>query len=185
MIPIRASGRPSPYDVGRGIRLVTLEIVVAVAENGIIGRDNGLPWRLSRDLKHFRELTTGHAIVMGRNTWESIGRALPGRTSIVVTSRPDLPVPEGVLRAGSLDEALERVPPGQRIFVIGGARLYAEALPRADVLHWTTVHGAPDGDVRFPALAAKEWTVAAEETHAADSRNEYPVTFRRLERKRS
>ena len=164
---------------------MTLEIVVAVADNGIIGRDGQLPWRLSRDLKHFRRLTTGHPIVMGRRTWESIGRPLPGRTSVVVTSRADLELPEGVLRAASLDGALDLVPDAERVFVIGGARLYAEALGRADVIHWTAVHGGPDGDVSFPPLDDDRWREVDAESHPADEKNEYPVTFRRLVRRES
>ena len=162
---------------------MTLTVIAAVAENGIIGRQGDLPWRLPADLKRFRRLTTGHAILMGRKTWESIGRPLPGRTSIVLTGRAEYPLPEGVLRAGSLDEALALVPGEDEVFVIGGEALYAEALPRADRLQLTRVHASPSGDARFPAFDPSEWTLRSEERHEADERNPHAVTFRTWERR--
>jgi dihydrofolate reductase len=161
---------------------VTLTVIVAVAENGVIGRENDLPWRLPADLKRFKRLTMGHPIVMGRRTWESIGRPLPGRTSVVLTRRDDFALPEGVLRAGSLDDALEHLAGEEEVFVIGGASVYAEALPRADRVQLTRVHAEPPGDVRFPGLEASRWRAVAEERHVRDDRHEHDFTFFTYER---
>ncbi len=159
--------------------------IVAMAANRVIGRDGGLPWRLPADLKRFRRATTGHPIIMGRRTWESIGRPLPGRTSIVVTRRPDYEVPEGVLIAGSLSEALAAAAEAEgsgTVYVIGGATLYAEALPRADRLLLTLVHDSPAGDVDFPPLDEQDWTLVEEEERPADEKNAHDLTFLTYER---
>jgi dihydrofolate reductase len=124
-------------------------LVAAVAENGVIGRDNALPWRLPDDLKRFRALTTGHTVVMGRRTWDSIGRPLPGRTNVVV-SRDSARRVEGARVVGSLDEALSGLPDGAEVFVIGGAEIYRLALPRADRLVITEVRASFEGDVYLP-----------------------------------
>jgi len=126
-----------------------------VARNGVIGRDGRLPWHIPEDLKRFRALTMGHHIIMGRRTWESIGRPLPGRTSVVVTRDRDYSAP-GVKVAHSLAEALAACAGDEEVFVIGGAEIYREALPRADRIYLTEVLADYPGDVRFPALGA-EW----------------------------
>jgi dihydrofolate reductase len=134
-----------------------LALVVAVSENGVIGRDGGLPWHLPEDLKHFRRVTTGHAIVMGRRTWESIGRPLPGRRSIVVSRTPGF-APAGAEVAPDLDAALRlarTTDPEPRI--IGGERLFAAALPRVTRVHLTRVHRVVAGDTFFPALDPAVW----------------------------
>ncbi len=134
-----------------------LGIIVAVAENGIIGRDGQLPWRLPEDLKHFKRTTVGHAIIMGRRTWDSLGRPLPRRQNIVVTRQPGY-VAEGAEVAGSLDAALALVHADDELpFVIGGACLYAEALDRASVMHLTEVHARPEGDTSFPSYDEQAW----------------------------
>lgn len=137
-----------------------LSIAVAVAENGVIGRDNALPWHLPDDLKWFKTVTLGKPVIMGRRTFESIGRPLPGRPNIVVTTTPEWSA-EGVHAAPSLAAALdvaERVK-GEvgEVVVIGGARLFAEALERADLLYLTEVHMEPQGDVVFPAFDRTLW----------------------------
>jgi dihydrofolate reductase len=132
-----------------------LALVAAVARNGVIGAANALPWRLPEDLRHFRALTTGHAIVMGRRTFESIGRALPGRQNIVVTSRA-LDAPD-VATARSLAEALAQVRMPPPVFCIGGGELYRAALPLADRLHLTEIDRDFDGDTRFPAFDRAQW----------------------------
>jgi dihydrofolate reductase len=144
-----------------------LAIVVAVAANGTIGAGGRLPWRLPADLARFRVITTGHAIVMGRRTWESIGRALPQRQNIVVTRSRDFAA-DGAEVAHSLDEALVlvRLPPP--VFCIGGAELYREALPRAGTLHVTEIDRAIPGDTHFPSIDGREWREVARERHPPD-----------------
>ena len=137
-----------------------LAIVVAVAGNGVIGVDNRLPWRLPEDLRHFRALTTGHAVIMGRRTWESLPRALPDRQNIVVTRRPGYAA-AGAEVAPSLDAALALVRLAGPAFCIGGAELYAAALPRAEEMHVTEVTGEHAGDTRFPAFDRSAWTEVA------------------------
>src|ERR1700742_580843 len=125
-----------------------ISIIVAVAENGVIGRDGQLPWRLSADLQRFKRLTMGHTMIMGRRTWESIGRPLPGRRTIVVTRQTNYSVAEGVQTAASLDDALAIAETtGEReVFVVGGAELYNEALPQAGRLFFTEVAADVEGD---------------------------------------
>lgn len=128
-----------------------MHLIAAVAENGIIGKDGGIPWNIPADLAHFKALTLGQTVIMGRRTYESIGRPLPGRQNIVVSST--LQSLEGCSVAGSLQEALELAgETGGEIFVIGGARLYEEALPLAQQLDLTLVAGKPEGDTWFPAV---------------------------------
>lgn len=164
-----------------------LALIAAVAENGVIGRDNDLPWRLPADLKHFKRTTKGHPTVMGRRTWESIGcRPLPGRTAVVVTRQADYRVPEGVHVVPSLDEALERAaaaPGGELTFVIGGAGVYQEALSRADRLYLTRIRGEVEGNVHFPPWNPQDWIVTEEEVHLADEAHAWDLVFTTLERR--
>ncbi len=141
---------------------MTLSIIVAMTDERVIGRDNALPWRLPEDLKRFKAITMGHPIIMGRKTFESIGRPLPGRRNIVVTSQPE--PREGLQMAGSLGEALGLCPPEEgECFVIGGARLFAEALPIVDKIYLTLVHARIPGDVYFPEMKLmKDFTVTPE-----------------------
>lgn len=138
-----------------------LSIVVAVAENGVIGRDNALPWHLPDDLKWFRRVTMGKPVVMGRRTFESIGRPLPGRANIVVTANPAWRA-EGVTVAPTLEKALATAEnlagPAGEVAVIGGARLFSDVLPRAERLYLTVVHMRPEGDVVFPPYDRSAWT---------------------------
>jgi dihydrofolate reductase len=145
---------------------VDLAIVAAVASNGVIGAANRLPWRLPADLRHFRALTTGRAVVMGRKTWQSIGRALPERQNIVVTRQPAFVAP-GAEVAVSLDDALSRVRMPGPVFCIGGAELYREALPRATTLYLTEIDRAYDGDATFPPFDRGAWREVARESVAA------------------
>ena len=134
-------------------------ILAAVARNGVIGVDGGLPWHLPDELALFKELTLGHVLVMGRRTYESVGRPLPGRTTVVVTRQADWDAgAEGVLRAGSVPEALELASGlGGDVFVVGGAQLYAEALASADRLALTFVDAEPVGDTTFPDVDWSQW----------------------------
>lgn len=169
---------------------IRLAIIAAVAENGVIGRGDELPWRISGDLKRFRAITWGKPILMGRRTFASIGRPLPGRTSIVVTRDAALPMPEGVLFAGSLDAALALAEEeasrlgADEAAVIGGAEIYAQALPLADRLRLTEVHGAPEGDVRFPAYDRAAWREVAREGPIRGEKDEFAFSFVDYERTR-
>ena len=134
-------------------------LVAAVGRNRVIGRDGGLPWHLPADLAHFKALTMGHTLVMGRRTWDSIGRALPGRATMVITRQPGWAAP-GAVRAASLAEALGQVR-GPEVFVVGGGEVYREALPLADRLVLTEVDASPEGDTFFPAVSEAEFTEVA------------------------
>lgn len=161
-----------------GPRLV---LVAAVAENSVIGRDGGLPWHLPADLRHFKRLTMGRPVVMGRRTWEEVGRPLPGRRNVVLTRRPGF-VAEGAEVHDSLEAALEALEEAEEVHVIGGAGLYALALVRADRLELTRVHAEPDGDTRFPDWDRSAWRRVASEHHPADERHPHAFTFETWER---
>ncbi|MBC7984479.1 MAG: dihydrofolate reductase [Candidatus Obscuribacterales bacterium] len=159
-----------------------LGIVVAAAENDVIGKGNGLVWRLPDDLKYFKAITLGKPIVMGRKTYESIGKPLPGRLNIVVTRKAGFKAP-GCLVVNSLDESISAAGRVEEVMIIGGAEIYALALPRADVIYLTRVHARPDGDVFFPIIDATGWHETFREAHAADERHAYAFSFITLERK--
>jgi len=157
-----------------------IRIVVAYARNRVIGRDNALPWRLPGDMKHFRQTTLGHPIVMGRKTWESLGRALPGRHNIVVT-RNQAYTADGATVAASLDDAL-RAAADESVYIIGGAQLYAQALPLAHEVVATEVHADVAGDAFFPALDAQQWRAVERCAQPEENGLAYDfVTYRRLE----
>ena len=136
-----------------------ITILAAIARNGVIGVDGGLPWHLPDELQLFKETTHGHVLVMGRRTYESVGRPLPGRTTVVVTRQPDWQVDsEQVVRAGSVPDALETAAAlDDEVFVVGGAQIYAEALPLADRLALTFVEAEPEGDTVFPDVDWSQW----------------------------
>lgn len=141
-------------------------LVAAVAANGVIGRAGGLPWHLPDDLRHFRSITLGHPVIMGRRTWESLGKPLSGRRNIVVTRRAAFAAP-GADVAASLEAALTLCAPAQLVFVIGGGELYRTALPGADALALTEIQRAYDGDVRFPEVDRSAWHEVQRVAHAA------------------
>ena len=157
--------------------IVTL--VVAVADNGVIGRENALPWHLPEDLKRFKRITMGKPIVMGRKTFESIGRLLPNRTTVVLTRRPDYVVP-GAIVASSLTDAINAAARDDEIFVIGGAEVFREALPIADCLHLTTVDAEPAGDTHMPSFDVAHWREEVSEGHPADDRHVHAYRYQRL-----
>jgi dihydrofolate reductase len=159
--------------------MTALALIAAVARNGVIGGGNTLPWRLPADLKRFRALTTGHAVIMGRRTWESIGRALPERQNIVVTRDPGYAA-DGASVQSSLDDALRAVTLPPPVFCIGGGELYALALPRAATLYLTEIDRAFEGDTRFPDFDRAAWREAAREEHRAPEGFGYAfVTYER------
>ena len=155
---------------------MTVSIIVAMAENGVIGRDMDLPWHISADLKRFKALTMGHHIVMGRKTFESIGRLLPGRTTVIVTRQPDYQV-DGAVIVNSLGAAQAAATDDSELFIIGGGQVYEIALPLADRLHVTRVHTEVDGDTSFPAIDWDQWELVSAERHGADEKNDYDFTF--------
>lgn len=161
-----------------------VSLIWAMGENRVIGRDNALPWHLPADLKHFRTLTTGHHIIMGRKTYESFPRPLPDRTHVVVTSDPHYRAAPGCIVVHNVDAALDAARNNSEIFVIGGASLYAQMLSRADRLYITLIHAAFAGDARFPEFDWDDWTEVSREQHAPDERNPYAYTFLALKRKR-
>jgi dihydrofolate reductase len=162
-----------------------VSILVAVAENGVIGRGGKLPWHLGDDLKRFKQLTLGHTIVMGRKTWESIGRPLPGRRSIVISRQPDYSA-EGATVVAGLDDALKvaEAVGDDEVFVIGGAEIYRLAIPRMDRFCVTLVNATIEGDTVFPDFESlfmkiadsRDW-VSTQSDHDADVNNQYPFTF--------
>lgn len=165
---------------------MTVTLVVAIADGGVIGRDGGLPWRLATDMKRFKALTMAHPIVMGRKTWESFPKPgpLPGRTNIVVTRDRGWHA-EGARVAHSLDAALEvarAAPGGEDICVIGGGEIYAQAIDRADRLAVTHVEAAVAGETRFPAIDPGLWRAVAEERVPAGERDDHPTRFVLYER---
>ena len=162
---------------------VVRSLVVAVARNGVIGRDNALPWRLPADLAHFKRVTMGHPVIMGRRTHESIGRALPGRDNIIVSRNRDYAAP-GCTVVGSLDAAWKAAGAAAEACVIGGTSLFREALPVADVIHLTEVEADVPGDTFFPDFDRRAWGETEIARHPADDRNSYPIRILRLERRR-
>jgi dihydrofolate reductase len=158
-----------------------LSLIAAHARNGVIGRNNGLPWRLSSDLKRFRELTMGHHIVMGRKTYESIGRPLPGRKMVVVTSRKNFSAPECEI-ATSLEQAIDLAQGDSEVFFIGGAEIYRQVLDRVDRLYLTSIDAVVEGDAFLPPLDLSGWRLVSEEEHGADEKNAYPYRFTTYDR---
>ena len=158
-------------------------LVVARSRNGAIGKDNGLPWHLPADLAHFKRLTLGHPVIMGRRTWESIGRALPNRRNIVVTRTPGYRAP-GAEVVDSLDAAWRAAGDAAEAFIIGGAGIYESALPVADRIFLTEVDADVPGDTHFPPLDPLDWRESLLDSHPPDDRNRFAMRFLLLERLR-
>lgn len=162
-------------------------LIVAIAANGIIGRDNRLPWHIPEDLRWFKRTTLGKPVIMGRRTWDSLGRPLPGRVNIVLTRQPGWSA-EGAVVADSLDHALalaEAHAPAAEAMVIGGALIFAEALPRAGRIYLTEIARDYEGDTRFPAFDRAQWAEASREAHDGDPAYAFVVLERRAETPRS
>ena len=158
-----------------------ISVIVAMADNGVIGNKNRLPWHLPADLKHFKATTMGKPIIMGRKTWESIGRPLPGRTNIVVTRDPDY-VADGCVVVHGIDAALAAAADDDEVMVIGGAEFYRQVLPRASTLYLTLVHDSFEGDAFFPELDGREWRELTREDFEPDADNPHAYSFVELER---
>jgi len=161
---------------------MSVSIIAAVSDNNVIGRNNAIPWHLSTDLKRLKSLTMGHHMLMGRKTFESLQRPLPGRTIVVITRDPDFR-PDGVLAAHSLEQAIDLASLDDEIFIAGGAQIYEQAIPRADRMYITRVHVEIDGDTFFPEFDdVTEWALVDAEHREADEQNEYPYSFLTYER---
>ncbi len=158
-----------------------LSIIVAVADNGVIGSGNQLPWRLPDDLKRFKALSMGKPIVMGRKTFDSIGRPLPGRLNIVISRQAGLDIP-GCRVVTTIDDAIAAAQPAPEVVIVGGADIYRQILPRVQTIHLTRVHAEIAGDVVFPTLQEQEWREVSKEYHPADERHAHAFTFSTLER---
>ncbi len=167
--------------------MIRLALIVAAAENGVIGRNNALPWYIPEDLRYFKRVTMGKPIIMGRKTFESIGRPLPGRANIVITRNPVFQA-EGASVVSSIATALELaqhialVDGAQEAVVIGGAEIYQAALPQADLLYLTEIHASVEGDAVLPAIDWTQWREVAREYHVAQPPNHYDYSFVQYER---
>ena len=164
---------------------MTVSLIVAVSSNGVIGRDGGLPWHLPADLKHFKRTTMGHHLIVGRRTWEEVGKPLPGRTMVVVT-RSQRFAPEGAKVVRSVEQALEIAAEDDESFIGGGSQIYRIALAR-DLVHriyLTRIHAEVEGDTFFPEFDLDDWELVSEEHHEADEKNEFDFSFLVYERRR-
>lgn len=161
-----------------------ISLIAAVAENGVIGRDNELVWRLPDDFKYFKQTTSHHPVLMGRKTFESLGKPLPNRLNVVITRNEDYR-PDGVTVVDSLPKAIEEAQKtgAAEAFVIGGAEIYKQAIPNADRLYLTEVKGSFEGDTRFPAYDKTEWEEVSRQHHPADERHAVAFDFVVWERK--
>ncbi|MBD3618250.1 MAG: type 3 dihydrofolate reductase [Chromatiales bacterium] len=159
-------------------------LIAAMARDRVIGKDNQMPWHLPADLQHFKRLTLGKPVIMGRSTHESIGRPLPGRLNIVVTRDRGLQI-EGCTVVHDLDAALDAAGDADEVMVIGGQKLFDQFLPRADRLELTIIDARCDGDTYFPEYSMQEWEEVTREEHEADEKNGHPYTFVSLARRPS
>lgn len=159
-----------------------ISIIAAVADNGIIGRDNTLPWHLPQDLRHFKSVTMGHPVIMGRKNYEDIGKPLPGRLNIVI-SRDKSFFAQGCVMAHSIEEAISAADTNEEVFVIGGAQIYRLFLPLVNKMYITEVHTEAKGDIRFPDFDKALWKTVSREDHKADNNNPYDYSFVVYERK--
>jgi dihydrofolate reductase len=160
---------------------MNISIIVAMAANGVIGDENGLPWHLPADLKHFKQITMGKPILMGRKTWESIGRPLPGRTNIVITRDTGYSA-AGCEVVNSIDAAIAAAGEQDEVMVIGGAELYRQVLPATNTIYLTRIHAAFEGDTRFPEIRDTEWHQTERLDYEADEDNLHSFSFIRLDR---
>ena len=159
-----------------------ISIIVAVAKNGVIGDKNTLLWHLREDMIHFRTTTSGHPVVMGRKTYDSIGRPLPKRTNVVITRDTNLAI-EGCTVVHSLEEAVAMFDKSEEVFIIGGAQIYKQALPIADRIYLTVIDKEYEGDTSFPEIDYSAWNEISREEHSSGEEFEHPFAFITLERK--
>lgn len=153
-----------------------ITLIAAAAENNALGKDNDLLWHLPEDFKRFKQITSGHYIIMGRKTFESFPKPLPNRTHIIITRQKEY-LADGCLVVHSLEEALEISPQNEEVFIIGGAQIYKQALPFADKIDLTRVHIELDADAFFPEFNTSEWNLVFSEKHVKDEKHQYDFTF--------
>lgn len=163
---------------------MTLSLVVAASSNNVIGRDGGLPWHLPDDLRQFKRLTTGKAVIMGRSTYESIGRPLPDRRNIVMTRNADY-VADGCDVVSSVSEAIDALEGAEEAMIIGGGQVYRDFLPLADRIYLTRVQAEVEGDTYFPEIDEAAWRLVSSEHHAADEKHRYAFDVMVFERRRN
>ncbi len=163
-----------------------MNIVVAASDNNVIGKDNKLLWNLPNDTAFFKNITYGMPVIMGRKTFESLGKPLKGRTNIVITGNPELQLPDEVIKAGSLGEAIAAAEEtdARECSVIGGGEIYRQAFDKADRIYLTRVHMVVDGDTYFPVINGKDWQLTHAEAFDKDSRHAYAYRFETWERKK-
>lgn len=162
---------------------MTLTLIAAIAENNALGKNNQMLWHLPDDFKRFKQVTSGHYIIMGRKTFESLPGMLPNRTHIIITRQTDFKA-EGCIIANSLEEALAACPQNEEVYVIGGGEIYKQALPKADKLDLTRVHEiAPDADAYFPKFDTADWKLIEKVHHSKDERHKFDFTFETYLRK--
>jgi dihydrofolate reductase len=164
-----------------------LSAITAVSLNNVIGRDNALPWHLPADMRFFKATTLGHAVIMGRKTYESFKKALPGRTNIVITRQEDYTLPDAFV-VHSLQQAIKKAeeaekPEKEEIFILGGAEVYRQSMPLLDRIYLTRVFAEVEGDAYFPSLDPDEWKMVGEEAHESDEKNRYAYSFQLWERR--
>ena len=159
---------------------MTVTIVVAIAENYAIGKHNQLLWHMPADLKHFKQITSGHTVIMGRKTYDSVGKPLPNRRNIIIT-RQDITIP-GCEVVKSVEEALKLCSNEEEVFIVGGAEIYKLAMYKTDRIYLTIIHHSFDADSFFPEIDYMEWKEVSMEDHPADEKHKYPYSFITLER---
>ena len=160
-----------------------LSIIVAIGENNVIGKDNDLIWHLPRDLKHFKETTTGHCVIQGRKTYESCGKPLPNRTNIIITRDKSYKA-EGCIVVHSLMDAIKEAQNDTEPFIIGGGKIYEQALPLVDRIYLTQIHHSFEGDTFFPKININEWDEISRQDFDPDEKNSYPFSILILERRK-
>ncbi len=161
---------------------MTVSLIAAMAENRLIGRDAALPWHLPNDMRRFKELTTGHAVIMGRKTYDTLSGPLPNRRNVVITRNHSYQAP-GVEVFHTIGGALHTATDPEEVFIAGGAEIYSLALPSADRIYLTVVHATLDGDTYFPTFTAKEWRLVEDIRYRSDEKHFYPYSFRLYERR--
>lgn len=159
-----------------------LSLIAAIAQNNVIGKNNKLVWHMPADLRFFKNTTMGHTLIMGRKTFESFGKPLPGRKSIVITRQKDWNH-EGVIVVHSLKDAIKLAPGSEEVFIVGGAEIYRQALPLCERMYLTIIHHDFEGDTYFPPVDFSQWNLKSDEKHQADEKNAFDYSFRFYERK--
>ena len=159
-----------------------LSLIVAIAKNNVIGKENKLVWHMPADMRFFKNTTMGHTLIMGRKTFESFGKPLPGRKSIVITRQNDWQY-EGVVVVHSLEDAIKVAPKDEEVFIIGGAEIYRQAMPLCNKMYLTIIHHDFEGDTLFPDIDFSQWNLTSDEKYLADEKNAYDFSFRVYERK--